>query len=138
MGPARQVTLRCGVFFNRLGEIRDRSFEQQRHRASGLNLVTAAIVLWNTVYLERAVRAIRQHNQRLDETLCKHLSHPGWEHINLKGDYVRKQNRVVGPGKYRPLRPFTCLNVHYNPFSTSAPMMPNVVPYGRSSHVIAA
>jgi TnpA family transposase len=45
------------VFFNRLGEIRDRSFEQQRYRASGLNLVTAAIVLWNTVYLERAQRA---------------------------------------------------------------------------------
>ncbi|WP_284146968.1 Tn3 family transposase [Escherichia coli] len=43
----------AGVFFNRLGEIRDRSFEQQRYRASGLNLVTAAIVLWNTVYLER-------------------------------------------------------------------------------------
>ncbi|HDD8738138.1 TPA: Tn3 family transposase, partial [Escherichia coli] len=33
--------------------MRDRSFEQQRYRASGLNLVTAAIVLWNTVYLER-------------------------------------------------------------------------------------
>jgi hypothetical protein len=32
-------------------EIRDRSFEQQRYWASGLNLVTAAIVLWNTVYL---------------------------------------------------------------------------------------
>jgi len=43
------------VFFNRLGEIRDRSFEQQRYRASGLNLITAAIVLWNTVYLERAM-----------------------------------------------------------------------------------
>jgi TnpA family transposase len=26
-------------FFNRLGEIRDRSFENQRYRASGLNLV---------------------------------------------------------------------------------------------------
>jgi TnpA family transposase len=42
------------VFFNRLGEIRDRSFENQRHRASGLNLVVAAITLWNTVYLECA------------------------------------------------------------------------------------
>ena len=36
------------VFFNRPGEIRDRSFEQQRYRAGGLNLVTAAVVLWNT------------------------------------------------------------------------------------------
>ena len=26
------------VFFNRLGELRDRSFENQRYRASGLNL----------------------------------------------------------------------------------------------------
>src|SRR6516164_8545810 len=32
-----------------LGELRDRSFEAQRHRASGLNLVVAAIILWNTV-----------------------------------------------------------------------------------------
>jgi hypothetical protein len=49
------------VFFNRLGEMRDRSFENQRYRASGLTLVTAAIVLWNTVYLERAIQAIRDH-----------------------------------------------------------------------------
>ena len=34
------------------------SFEQQRYRASGLNLVTAAIVLWNTVYLERATQVM--------------------------------------------------------------------------------
>jgi TnpA family transposase len=32
--------------------------EQQRYRASGLNLVTAAIVLWNTVYLERATQGV--------------------------------------------------------------------------------
>ena len=60
-GEARNALARA-VFFNRPGEIRDRSFEQQRHRASGLNLVTAAIVLWNTVYLERVVRAVRRHN----------------------------------------------------------------------------
>ncbi|RMM03364.1 Transposase-like protein, partial [Pseudomonas amygdali pv. eriobotryae] len=52
-GEARNALAKA-VFFNRLGEIRDRSFEQQRYRASGLNLVTAAIVLWNTVYLERS------------------------------------------------------------------------------------
>jgi TnpA family transposase len=31
-----------------LGEIRDRTYENQQHRASGLNLVVTAIVLWNT------------------------------------------------------------------------------------------
>jgi hypothetical protein len=51
--------LERAVFFNRLGEIRDRSFERQRYRTSGLNLVVAAIVLWNTVYLGRAIQRSR-------------------------------------------------------------------------------
>jgi Tn3 transposase DDE domain-containing protein len=58
-GEARNALARS-VFFNRLGKIRDRSFENQRYRASGLNLVLAAIALWNTVYLERAILALRQ------------------------------------------------------------------------------
>lgn len=41
--------------FYRLGEIRDRSFEQQRYRASGLNLVTAAIVLVHDARLRRDI-----------------------------------------------------------------------------------
>ena len=47
------------VFFHRLGEIRDRTFENQRYRASGLNLAVAAIILWNTVYLGRAADELR-------------------------------------------------------------------------------
>src|ERR1700756_5664738 len=44
---ARNALARA-VFSNRLGELRDRTLENQQHRASGLNLVLAAIVLWNT------------------------------------------------------------------------------------------
>jgi Tn3 transposase DDE domain/Protein of unknown function (DUF433) len=43
----------------RVGEIRDRSYENQRHRSSGLNLLVAAIILWNTVYLQRAIDYLR-------------------------------------------------------------------------------
>jgi hypothetical protein len=50
----QQNALRRAVFFSRLGDIRDRSYENQRHRASGLNLLVAAIILWNTTYLQRA------------------------------------------------------------------------------------
>jgi len=78
-GEARNALARA-VFFNRLGEIRDRSFEQQRYRASGLNLVTAAIVLWNTVYLERAANAMRGHGLSVDDALLQYLSPLGWEH----------------------------------------------------------
>jgi Tn3 transposase DDE domain len=34
---------------NRQGEIRDRTFENQSSRASGLSLIAAAIVHWNPV-----------------------------------------------------------------------------------------
>ena len=105
-GEARNALARA-VFFNRLGEMRDRSFENQRYRASGLTLVTAAIVLWNTVYLERAIQAIRDHGQPVDENLLQHVSPLGWEHINLTGDYVWRQDRRVERGKFRPLRAFT-------------------------------
>ncbi|WP_458646301.1 Tn3 family transposase [Enterobacter hormaechei] len=93
------------VFFNRLGEIRDRSFEQQRYRASGLNLVTAAVVLWNTVYLERAAHALRGNGHAVDDALLQYLSPLGWEHINLTGDYLWRSSAKIGAGKFRPLRP---------------------------------
>ncbi|MHB1180412.1 MAG: Tn3 family transposase [Sulfuricella sp.] len=105
-GEARNALARA-VFFYRLGEIRDRSFEQQRYRASGLNLITAAIVLWNTVYLERATNALRGHGKPVDDALLQYLSPLGWEHINLTGDYLWRSSAKGGAGKFRPLRPLT-------------------------------
>lgn len=67
-GEAKNALARA-VFLNRLGEIRDRSCENQRYRASGLNLVVAAILLWNTVYLERAVQALRDSGKEVDDML---------------------------------------------------------------------
>jgi len=103
-GESKNALARA-VFFNRLGEMRDRSFEHQRNRASGLNLVVAAIILWNTVYLEKAIQALQEHGKKVDDNLLRNLSPLGWEHINLTGDYIWKQNRKVERSKYRSLRP---------------------------------
>jgi TnpA family transposase len=102
-GEARNSLARA-VFFYRLGEIRDRSYDNQRYRASGLNLVVAAITLWNTVYLERAIAALRQHED-IEEGLLPHVAPIGWNHINLTGDYVWHANKRVAKGRFRPLRP---------------------------------
>jgi TnpA family transposase len=102
-GEARNALARA-VFFNRLGEIRDRSFDQQSYRASGLNLVTAAIVLWNTVYIERAIEAQLEVGKSISEDLLPYLSPLGWEHINLTGDYVWRQNKATEAGQFRSLR----------------------------------
>ena len=101
-GEARNSLARA-VFFNRLGEIRDRSFENQRYRASGLNLVVA-ITLWNTVYLERAAEALAR-SRPVDQALFQHVSPPGWEHVNIINCGPN------GPGRDRmPMnRPFNAL-----------------------------
>jgi hypothetical protein len=64
-----------------------------RYRASGLNLLRSAVVLWNTVYMEREVSvcALREHGQTVDETLRQYLSPLGWEHINLMGERSQAQ-----------------------------------------------
>jgi TnpA family transposase len=102
-GEARNALARA-VFFHRLGEIRDRSFDQQRYRASGLSLVIAAIVLWNTTYLERASRAVLLQTPDLDDQLLRFLSPLGWEHINLSGDYLWPILSKTKTHKFRPLR----------------------------------
>ncbi len=80
-------------FFNRLGEIRDRSYEDQLHRASGLQLLILAIVLWNTVYISRGVDALRAKGVDIPEEYLQHISPLGWEHITLTGDYVWNLNQ---------------------------------------------
>jgi len=103
-GEAKNALARA-AFFNRLGEMRDRSFENQRYRPSGLTLVVAAIILWNTVYLSRTIQGLKAHGLLVGDNLLEHLSPLGWEHINLTGDYIWRQNRRVESGKFRPLRP---------------------------------
>lgn len=85
-GEARNALARA-VFFNRLGEMRDRSYEDQMHRASGLNLICAAISLWNTTYIDMAVQELRRQGVHITDEHLHHLSPLGWEHISLTGTY---------------------------------------------------
>jgi hypothetical protein len=94
--------LRRAVLIHRSGEIRDHSYENQSYRASGLNLAVAMIVLWNTVYLARAVEYWRGEGENLPDELLAHISPMGWGHIGLSGDYVWTAPRAEGG--FRPLR----------------------------------
>ena len=95
-------SLRRAIFFHRQGEIRDRTFENQSFRASGLSLVTAAIVHWNTVYLDRAVQLLRAQGVAIPDDLLAHVAPLGWEHIALTGDYVWTDDNAVT--SFRSLR----------------------------------
>jgi TnpA family transposase len=93
-------SLRRAIFFHRQGEIRDRTFENQSFRASGLSLITAAIVHCNTIYLDRAVRQLRARGDLVPDDLLAHVAPLGWEHIALAGDYV--WSTVTPRAAFRP------------------------------------
>ncbi|MFG6449105.1 Tn3 family transposase [Roseateles sp. BYS180W] len=117
-GEARHKLARA-VFFHRLGEVRDRAFEDQQNRASGLNLVMQAITAWNTVYLERAIETIRLQ-QPVNDALLAHISPLGWNHISLTGDYSWASSKQPKPGEFRQLRPFTPRQAEAQPDSDAA------------------
>jgi len=80
-------SLAKALFIGQLGELRDRSFQGQFHRASCLMLLTAAISVWNTVYLQKACETLQAQGVDIPQELLEHISPLGWEHVNLLGRY---------------------------------------------------
>ena len=79
--------LKRAVNFHRRGEIRDRSGEGQHYRISGMNLLAAIIIFWNTMKLGEIVGARTRQGAPVSPDLLAHVSPLGWEHINLTGEY---------------------------------------------------
>jgi TnpA family transposase len=102
-GESRNALSRA-VCFHRLGRVRDSTRETQQHRASGLNLAVAAIILWNTVYLGRAIETLRARGEVIPDDLLNHLAPLGWQHINLTGDYLWGAAAALAPTEFRLLR----------------------------------
>jgi TnpA family transposase len=102
-GEARNALARA-IFFYRLGEMRDRSFESQVYRASGLNLLIAAIILWNTRYLEQTFVELDRQGADVSPTIVAHVAPRGWQHVGLTGDYVWSDGQQPSNGSLRPLR----------------------------------
>ncbi|MFT7596869.1 MAG: TnpA family transposase [Paracoccaceae bacterium] len=85
-GEARHSLARA-VFAHAQGRIHDRSDVAQQKRAMALNLVIAAIMFWNTVYMDKAASHLAKTSPLYDAALLTHTSPLGWEHIILSGDF---------------------------------------------------
>jgi hypothetical protein len=94
--------LKRAIFIHERGEIRDRSFDSQAFRSSGLNMVASAIIHWNTIYLARAAADLRAAGRDIPDNLLRHVSPLFWEHINLTGTYSWA-GKPLTPGEFRPL-----------------------------------
>jgi pyruvate/2-oxoglutarate/acetoin dehydrogenase E1 component len=68
--------------------VQDRSHAKPQQRAQRLNLVVAAIILWNTLELARAIEELRSEGVEMTVEQLRHLSPMDWEHISLTEDYT--------------------------------------------------
>src|SRR3954470_14862266 len=88
---------------HRRGSIPDRTQLEQDLQVMALNLVVAAITLWNTAYLDRALKTVEERGIPIPAHYLPHLSPLGWEHIALTGTYQWKAAESPW-GRFRPLR----------------------------------
>jgi hypothetical protein len=70
-----------------------------------LNLVTAAIILFNCLYLDRAMAELRKRGTTLDPALLSQLFPLGWDRVNLTGDYIWSDGVELDADGLMPLQP---------------------------------
>jgi TnpA family transposase len=102
-GEARHMLARA-VFHGKRGELRQRYRQGQEDQLGALGLIVNAVVLWNTIYMDAALKQLRKEGfQVLDEDVAR-LSPLGHEHINMLGRYAFTLPACVAHGELRPLR----------------------------------
>ena len=94
--------LRRFLFFAHQGQVRRDQPEDQANQASCLNLVTNAVIVWNTVYMGAVIDRLKSKGERIAPEDLAHLSPARYDHINPYGRYQFQVDRWAGK---KPLRP---------------------------------
>jgi TnpA family transposase len=97
--------LRAYLFIANRGQLRRRRGEELAHQASCLNLVTNAVMVWNTVYMTAVVEQLKQEGYPMQESDLAHVWPTRYNHINVYGKYHFNIEEARGRKGLRPLRP---------------------------------
>lgn len=92
------------VFFGQRGELRQRYREGQEDQLGALGLVVNIIVLWNTMYLDKAITQLRAEGYPVQDADVARISPLGSAHLNLLGRYTFETDSFIQQGILRPLR----------------------------------
>jgi len=85
------------------GEIRKRYREGQEDQLGALGLVTNAVVLWNTIYMQDALDHLQRSSVEILEKDVARLSPLRHKHINVLGHYSFTLADPILNGEHRPL-----------------------------------
>ena len=86
------------------GEVRQRYREGQEEQLGALGLVVNAVVLWNTLYMHRALEEMRGRGMKTATEDIERLSPLGYDHINFLGRYTFSLSEEIRLGTFHPLR----------------------------------
>ncbi len=92
------------VFHGQRGELRQRYREGQEDQLGTLGLVVNVLVLWNTLYMEAALKQRRTEGLAEDAADVARLSPLGHRHLNFQGRYSFALAESVAQCSLRPLR----------------------------------
>jgi TnpA family transposase len=96
--------LRRFLFFANEGKVRRKDAEEQLNQASCLNLMTNAVVAWNTIDMMAALDALTAEGYAVEGDDLVHLSPARYEHINPYGKYRFELDAEWSRTTLRPLR----------------------------------
>src|SRR5437660_9158266 len=102
-GESRHSLARA-TYFGQKGEVRQRYREGQEEQLGALGLVVNAMVLWNTLYMNRALEEMRARGMKIEPSDVERLSPLGYDHINLLGRYTFSLSEEIRQGAFHPLR----------------------------------
>lgn len=97
-------SLRSHLCYANQGEIRSQQDEQLHNQVGCLNLVTNAVIVWNSVYIEKVIQQLKQEGQFPGDEELKHIWPTRYSHINVYGRYHFNQERVGKKQQLRELR----------------------------------
>ncbi|HDM8245499.1 TPA: Tn3 family transposase [Vibrio campbellii] len=100
-GESRHAVARA-ICHGKRGEIRKKYREGQEDQLSALGLVTNAVILWNSIYMQEAVRHLSTTHSVDDEDIAR-ISPLQTRHINMLGQYSFNVADNILKGELRPL-----------------------------------
>jgi TnpA family transposase len=92
------------VFHGKRGELRPRYREGQEDQLGALGLVTNAIIPWNTIHMDAALRQLRAGGFDVHDEDVARLSPLAPQHVNVLGRYAFILPEIVARGELRPPR----------------------------------
>jgi TnpA family transposase len=97
--------LRAALVIANKGQLRQRRGEALTQQALCLNLVTNAVIVWNTVYMAAVVEQLKQEGYLVHDQDLAHVWPTRYAHINMHGKYRFNVEEARARKGLRPLQP---------------------------------